>query len=103
MAVGMDLPDDQSPYGSIHPRDKASVADRLILGARALVYGENQVDFQGPILDNCDIVKLYSGQFAARVNFRGSKYGIRLKSLQGFEVDHYILRSISYRKWSFKS
>ena len=87
MAVAMDLTDDQSPYKSIHPRDKASVADRLIFGARALVYGEKDVKFQGPIIDNCDIVKLYySGQFAARVNFRRSKFGIKIKSLQGFEV-----------------
>ena len=86
MAVAMDLPDDQSPYGSIHPRDKASVADRLILGARALVYDEKEVEFQGPIIDNCDIVKLYSGEFAARANFRSSKFGIRIKGVHGFEV-----------------
>ena len=81
----MDLPDDQSPYGSIHPRDKATVADRLILGARSIVYGE-KVNFQGPILDNCDIIK-HLGVFVARVGYRGvDEKGIVVKNYNGFEV-----------------
>ena len=76
----MDLPDDQSPYGCIHSRDNASVADRLVLGARGLVYGEVEVDFQGPILDSCDVEQIHLGMFVARVNFRGSELEIRLKS-----------------------
>ncbi|NWX46876.1 SIAE acetylesterase, partial [Steatornis caripensis] len=63
MAVAMDLGDERSPYGrrlpaanpssllfpgSIHPRDKQSVAQRLQLGARAVAYGEKDVVFQGP-------------------------------------------------------
>ncbi|XP_010184449.1 PREDICTED: LOW QUALITY PROTEIN: sialate O-acetylesterase, partial [Mesitornis unicolor] len=51
MAVAMDLGeqhDEHSPYGSIHPRDKQSVAHRLQLGARAVAYGEKEVVFQGP-------------------------------------------------------
>ena len=94
MAVAMDLPDDQSPEGPIHPRDKASVADRLVIGARAIAYGEKNVDFQGPIIDSCDIVKLNSGQFAARVNFRNSELGIKLNNLGGFEVSFFISLSI---------
>ncbi|NXP00641.1 SIAE acetylesterase, partial [Certhia brachydactyla] len=48
MAVAMDLGDERSPYGSIHPRDKQNVAHRLLLGARAVAYGDKDVVFQGP-------------------------------------------------------
>ncbi|KAJ4936023.1 hypothetical protein JOQ06_017547 [Pogonophryne albipinna] len=48
MAVAMDLPDEKSPYGSIHPRDKQDVAFRLSLGARAVAHGEQDVAFRGP-------------------------------------------------------
>ncbi|KAM6234775.1 sialate O-acetylesterase [Spheniscus humboldti] len=48
MAVAMDLCDERSPYGSIHPRDKQNVAHRLHLGARAVAYGEKGLVFQGP-------------------------------------------------------
>ncbi|NXE16935.1 SIAE acetylesterase, partial [Lophotis ruficrista] len=48
MAVAMDLGDERSPYGSIHPRDKQTVAHRLQLGARAVAYAEKNLVFQGP-------------------------------------------------------
>ncbi|XP_053308306.1 sialate O-acetylesterase [Spea bombifrons] len=48
MAVAMDLGDEQSPYGSVHPRDKQTVAYRLFLGARAVAYREKKLSFQGP-------------------------------------------------------
>lgn len=48
MAVALDLPDETSPYGTIHPRDKQDVALRLTLAARAVAYGEKDVSFQGP-------------------------------------------------------
>lgn len=48
MAVAMDLPDEKSPYGSIHPRDKQDVGLRLARGARAVAYGEPGISFQGP-------------------------------------------------------
>ncbi|XP_067909849.1 sialate O-acetylesterase [Heterodontus francisci] len=48
MAVAMDLGDEKSPYGTIHPRYKQDVAYRLYLGARAVAYGETAVVFQGP-------------------------------------------------------
>ncbi|XP_054568751.1 sialate O-acetylesterase isoform X4 [Eptesicus fuscus] len=49
MAVAMDLGDRNSPFGSIHPRDKQTVAYRLHLGARAVAYGEKTLTFQGPL------------------------------------------------------
>ncbi|XP_076591174.1 sialate O-acetylesterase isoform X1 [Chaetodon auriga] len=48
MAVALDLPDETSPYGTIHPRDKQDVAYRLTLGARAVAYDEKDVPFLGP-------------------------------------------------------
>uniref|UniRef100_A0A3P9I405 Sialic acid acetylesterase n=1 Tax=Oryzias latipes TaxID=8090 RepID=A0A3P9I405_ORYLA len=48
MAVTLDLPDEASPYGTIHPRDKQDVAYRLTLGARAVAYGEQDLLFHGP-------------------------------------------------------
>ncbi|XP_069805093.1 sialate O-acetylesterase-like [Dendropsophus ebraccatus] len=55
MAVAMDLGDEMSPYESIHPRDKATVAYRLYLGARAVAYGERRVLFQGPFPETIDV------------------------------------------------
>ncbi|XP_048368636.1 sialate O-acetylesterase isoform X4 [Sphaerodactylus townsendi] len=48
MAVALDLCDSSSPYGSIHPRDKQTVAYRLHLGALAMAYGKDNLTFQGP-------------------------------------------------------
>ncbi|XP_029964048.1 sialate O-acetylesterase-like [Salarias fasciatus] len=48
MAVALDLPDESSPYGTIHPRDKQDVAYRLTLGARAVAYNQTGVPFLGP-------------------------------------------------------
>ncbi|XP_044210082.1 sialate O-acetylesterase [Thunnus albacares] len=48
MAVAMDLPDEKSPYGTIHPRDKYDVAYRLTLGAKAVAYNDKDVSFLGP-------------------------------------------------------
>ncbi|XP_066462771.1 sialate O-acetylesterase-like [Eleutherodactylus coqui] len=60
MAVAMDLVDEQSPYGCIHPRDKQTVAYRLYLGARAVAYGDRRVTFQGPFPVSIDIYYAYS-------------------------------------------
>ncbi|XP_026892609.2 sialate O-acetylesterase isoform X1 [Acinonyx jubatus] len=55
MAVAMDLCDRTSPYGSIHPRDKQTVAYRLHLGARAVAYGEKLI-FQGPLPEKMELL-----------------------------------------------
>ncbi|KAJ0063641.1 hypothetical protein NL108_004484, partial [Boleophthalmus pectinirostris] len=47
MAVTMDLPDETSPYGTIHPRDKQDVTYRLTLGAKVVAYKQS-LSFQGP-------------------------------------------------------
>ncbi|XP_061074008.1 sialate O-acetylesterase-like isoform X1 [Conger conger] len=56
MAVALDLPDEKSPWGSIHPRFKQDVAYRLTLGARAVAYGEKGVSFQGPFPDSVQLI-----------------------------------------------
>uniref|UniRef100_A0AC11BYR4 Sialic acid acetylesterase n=2 Tax=Ovis aries TaxID=9940 RepID=A0AC11BYR4_SHEEP len=55
MAVSVDLCDRNSPFGSIHPRDKQTVAYRLHLGARALAYGEKLI-FQGPLPQKIELL-----------------------------------------------
>jgi sialate O-acetylesterase len=50
LSVAVDLPDFNSPYGSIHPRYKRQIADRLALGAFNVAYGQTDSGiFQGPI------------------------------------------------------
>ena len=53
MAVAIDLGDPTSPSGSIHPRNKQTVAQRLLAGALNIVYGKN-ISFQGPIAYKAD-------------------------------------------------
>lgn len=59
MAVALDLPDENSPYGSIHPRDKQDVASRLTLGAKAVAYNETGVPFQGPFPNKIMSTSMY--------------------------------------------
>ncbi|XP_058400902.1 sialate O-acetylesterase isoform X1 [Diceros bicornis minor] len=56
MAVAMDLGDRNSPFGSIHTRDKQTVAYRLHLGARAVAYGEKKLIFQGPLPEKIELL-----------------------------------------------
>ncbi len=56
MAVAMDLGDPTSPFGSVHPRDKQDVGDRLSRAAMAVVYGDKTVDYLGPIASSAAIV-----------------------------------------------
>ncbi|XP_032368216.1 sialate O-acetylesterase [Etheostoma spectabile] len=59
MAVALDLPDETSPLGTIHPRDKQDVAYRLTLGARAVAYNEKDVSFLGPFPYTIMATKMY--------------------------------------------
>ncbi|KAG7333024.1 hypothetical protein KOW79_003159 [Hemibagrus wyckioides] len=73
MAVAVDLPDIFSPWGSIHPRYKQDVANRLVLGARAVAYEETGVSFQGPfpnqvLIDNNTIIITYDQKIRATLS-----------------------------------
>ncbi|KAM9318412.1 sialate O-acetylesterase [Pholidichthys leucotaenia] len=59
MAVALDLPDKDSPYSTIHPRDKQDVAYRLTLGARAVAYNEKNVSFCGPFPEEIVVSQMY--------------------------------------------
>ena len=52
MAVAIDLGD---PSSSAHPGDKQDVGARLVLGARALGYGESGLYYSGPIAQNATL------------------------------------------------
>ena len=55
MAVAIDLGDPQSPFGSVHPRDKQDVGDRLVRSGRAVVYNDDSVYYQGPLAESAKI------------------------------------------------
>ncbi|XP_070761395.1 sialate O-acetylesterase isoform X2 [Enoplosus armatus] len=59
MAVALDLPDETSPYGTIHPRDKQDVAYRLTLGARVVAYNEKDLPFLGPFPKQIQSTRMY--------------------------------------------
>ena len=56
MAVAMDLGDPTSPFGSVHPRDKQDVGDRLSRAGMGVVYGDKTAYYQGPIATAASIV-----------------------------------------------
>ena len=79
MAVSMDLGDPTSPFGSVHPRDKETVGERLALAGRAIAYGEKSIYYTGPIVSSA------SNNI---VTFRNVPEGesIELQSQYGFEA-----------------
>lgn len=79
MAVAMDLPDETSPYGTIHPRDKQDVAFRLTLGARAVAYDDKNVPFLGPFPS-----KILSTQIYVNITFDQKVYVTPSKDI--FEI-----------------
>lgn len=54
MASAIDLGDPTSPDGDIHPRDKQSVGNRLMLSIVDIVYGSDVVSV-GPVPDNMSV------------------------------------------------
>jgi len=71
-AVTIDAGDPTSPEGSIHPRDKQVVGERLALIARALTYKENIV-YQGPEAETITVV---SDGPSAQVSISFAKNGL---------------------------
>ena len=81
MAVTVDLADWDSPYGSIHPRHKIPVGDRLAAGALSVAYGGNEY-WTGPISPVASTTAR-----GVRVQFSNcAPGGISLHATTGFEV-----------------
>ena len=84
MAVAMDLPDNASPYGSIHPRDKQDVAARLVRGALKFVYGMN-ISQEGPIIESAEdtgsgyLLVVYPSDQKLRVTKKGSNFSVSIR------------------------
>ncbi|KAK3092040.1 hypothetical protein FSP39_024667 [Pinctada imbricata] len=83
MAVAMDLPDFQSPYGSGHPRYKHDIARRLVLSALAVAYHEKGFDFQGPFPSS---YTLNSAKTQLSIEYDHGKTPIEIRSNHGFDI-----------------
>jgi sialate O-acetylesterase len=79
MAVTLDVGD----RDNVHPADKQTVGARLALAARALVYGEPQLEYSGPLFHTATI----EGS-TVRVWFDHAKNGLAAHGpqLNGFEI-----------------
>ncbi|XP_067674175.1 sialate O-acetylesterase-like [Haliotis asinina] len=84
MAVAMDLPDFTSQYGSIHPRDKLDVADRLYREAMIVAYNRtDMLNQRGPFPSGyTEMVDTKS----VKISFANSQVTIEKRNDNGFEV-----------------
>ncbi|XP_033741701.1 sialate O-acetylesterase-like [Pecten maximus] len=82
MAVAMDLPDFKSPWGSIHPRDKDTVARRLVMAALSVAYNLTLGQIQGPFPESFQVDSAYMTLYVRYAD--GNLAPIR--SNKGFEV-----------------
>ena len=46
----------QGHYGSIHPMDKAPVANRLLLSARQIAYNDSEIRSSGPVVRDATLL-----------------------------------------------
>ncbi|PVD28307.1 hypothetical protein C0Q70_10894 [Pomacea canaliculata] len=80
MSVAIDLPDFDSIYGSVHPRDKQDVAQRLLLSALGVAYYRVPAITTGPlpirVTQDGDIISLDYGAL----------WVLRVPSTLGFEL-----------------
>ncbi|XP_061169385.1 sialate O-acetylesterase-like [Saccostrea echinata] len=83
MAVAIDLPDFQSPYGNIHPRYKHDVAYRLYLSALGVAYHERDVDFEGPFPTSAVVDSTHRHLI---IEYGRGLTPIEVRSNTGFEV-----------------
>ncbi|XP_050394697.1 sialate O-acetylesterase isoform X1 [Patella vulgata] len=81
MALAMDLPDFTSPFQSVHPRDKETVASRLTLSGLAVAYGKVE-KFQGPYPSD---VKFSQGNKQLTITYDMGLTNIEVRSAKGFE------------------
>ena len=55
-AIAIDLTDRTSPYGSVHIRDKYTVAQRLSAGGISIAYNDTDIYWQGPYVKDVQVV-----------------------------------------------
>jgi sialate O-acetylesterase len=79
MAVSLDV----GLKDNVHPPDKQTVAARLVLAARAMVYGEPQLEYSGPLFRTATV----EGS-AMRIWFDHAKSGLSShgSTIEGFEI-----------------
>jgi len=79
MAVTIDL----GAADDIHPRDKQDVGARLALAARALAYGDDDIEFSGPLYARMEV----AGD-KVRLHFTHADDGLVMRgdSLEGFAI-----------------
>ncbi|XP_033626189.1 sialate O-acetylesterase-like [Asterias rubens] len=82
MAVGIDLVDETSPYGPIHPRDKQEMGTRLSLAGRAVVYGQN-VTSSGPFPSEFTVDP---ETLTVLIKYDNGNANIRIVGKIGFEI-----------------
>ncbi|XP_064601238.1 sialate O-acetylesterase-like [Liolophura sinensis] len=80
MAVAMDLPDFDSPHGSLHPRYKKDIGWRLSRSGLAMAYDQRDVLYQGPLPQRIGV----TGDLLLSVIYTGEPLDIRQTT--GFEV-----------------
>ncbi|KAK6169983.1 hypothetical protein SNE40_018485 [Patella caerulea] len=83
MAVSLDLPDYNAPMGSIHPRHKKIVCDRLALAGLSVAYHKTGKKFQGPYPSKITNHKTGS---TVTVEFDHGKSPLDVRAQDGFEV-----------------
>jgi len=84
-AITLDLGDFSSPFGSIHPRHKIPVGDRLAFGAEAVAYNSSSSYWTGPNEPLAWLPNTPGG--GLRVRFSNcSDGGVELRELSGFET-----------------
>jgi hypothetical protein len=81
LACGTDAGDPLSPYGSIHPRRKRILGQRLAAGALHQIYGKAQQPWSGPVYDSSEAVGEAGGSSGSssllqvRVRFKAGSIG----------------------------
>ncbi|XP_064612448.1 sialate O-acetylesterase-like [Liolophura sinensis] len=83
MSVVIDLPDYNSPWGAIHPRDKKDAALRLGLAAEAVAYGVPNVRYRGPFPTK---VSVNPASRIVTIEFDSGRTPIEVRSIDGYEV-----------------
>jgi len=81
-AIAIDLTDRTSPFGSVHIRDKASVAQRLAAGGLAVAYGADTY-WQGPTASAATLHA--NGDVSVTFSNCGA-HGLNLANTSGWEL-----------------